>query len=49
MDPETTEAFVVLGKLALVIGGGCAVTLASLWARVADLMHYIQRKERLEG
>jgi hypothetical protein len=48
MDPETTDAFLVLGKLALLIGGGCVVTMATLWALVAGFLHYIQRKERVD-
>lgn len=40
MDPETAEAFLILGKLALIIGGGCAVTLACMWVLVAAFMHY---------
>jgi hypothetical protein len=32
MDPQSTgEALQVLGKLALIIGGGCAVCLGSLY------------------
>ncbi len=48
MDPETTEAFLVLGKLTLIIGGGCAVTMATLWALVAGLINFVQRRERLD-
>jgi hypothetical protein len=31
MDPETVEALLILGELALVIGGGCAAVMGSLW------------------
>lgn len=48
MDPETVEAFRVLGKLVVIIGGGCAVTLTCLWAAIAGLVHYVQRRERID-
>jgi hypothetical protein len=46
MDPETVEALLILGKLALQIGGGCAVTLGSLWGMSAAAINYFQRKDR---
>ena len=47
MDPETTvEALLVIGKTAGIIGGGCAVTLASMWGMGAGAIDYYQRKDR---
>jgi len=45
MDPETVEALLILGKLALVIGGGCAVVMGSLWGMSAAALDYFQRKD----
>lgn len=46
MDPETIEALLVFGKTAVIIGGGCAVTLGSLWGIIAAAIQYWQRKDR---
>jgi hypothetical protein len=46
MDPETAEALLILGKLALIIGGGCAVVMGSLYAIIAAALHYFQRRDR---
>jgi len=45
MDPETVEALLILGKLAFIIGGGCAVVMGSLYAIGAAAVHYYQRKD----
>lgn len=47
MDPDTIEAFRVLATLALIIGGGCAITLSGLWAAVAGMVRYVQRREQV--
>jgi hypothetical protein len=46
MDSETLEALLVFGKTAVIIGGGCAVTLGSLWGLCAAAINYFQRKDR---
>jgi hypothetical protein len=46
MDPETKEALLIMGKLAAIIGGGCTVTLGSLWGMAAAVTNYCQRKDR---
>ncbi len=46
MSPETIEALLILGKTGGIILGGCAVTLATLWALVAGPINYFQRKDR---
>lgn len=46
MDPEAIEAFMILGKLGLIIGGGCAVTLSSIWGTCAAAFIFFQRKDR---
>ncbi len=46
MDPETIEALMILGKLGVVIGGGCAFTLASIWGMCAAAFNFFQRKDR---
>lgn len=46
MDPGTIEAFQVIGKLGLIIGGGCALTLATIWGSCATALHYWRRKDR---
>jgi hypothetical protein len=46
MDPETVEALLILGKLALILGGGCAVVYFSLYAIGAAAVHYFERKDR---
>ncbi|MHC4709595.1 MAG: hypothetical protein ACYTA3_04005 [Planctomycetota bacterium] len=45
MDPETVEALLILGELALVIGGGCAAVMGSLWGMSAAAIDYFQRKD----
>lgn len=46
MDPETVEALLILGKLALILGGGCAVVYGSLYAIGAAVVHYFERRDR---
>ncbi len=46
MDPETIEALFVLGKTVLVIGGGCTITLGSIWGICAGAIDFFQRKDR---
>ncbi len=46
MDPETIEALVILAKLGVVIGGGCAVTLGTIWGMCALGFNYFQRRDR---
>ena len=46
MDAETLEAVLVFGKMVVIIGGGCAVTLGSLWGLCAVAIDYFQRKDR---
>lgn len=46
MDPETIEALQVFFKTALIIGGGCAVTLGTLWAMCAAVINYSNRASR---
>lgn len=48
MDPETVEAFQVLGKLALIIVGGCTVTLTCIWVAIGALVHFVHRRERVD-
>jgi len=48
MDPETVEAFQVLGKLALIIVGGCTVTLTCIWLAIGTLVHLVHRRERVD-
>jgi hypothetical protein len=45
MDPETVETLVLLGKFILIMGGGCAAVMGSLYALVAGTVHYYQRKD----
>jgi hypothetical protein len=40
MDPETVETLVLLGKFILIMGGGCAAVMGSLYALVAGTVHY---------
>jgi hypothetical protein len=46
MSPEAIEGLLVLGKTGLVIGGGCAVTLGSIWGMCAAAIGIFQRKDR---
>ncbi len=47
MDPETTvEALLLLVKTGVIIGGGCALTLGSIWGICAAAINYFQRKDR---
>ncbi len=46
MDPETIEALLILGKLGVIIGGGCTVTLGTIWGMCAAAFSYYQRKDR---
>jgi hypothetical protein len=46
MSPGTLEGLLVLGKTALIIGGGCAVTLGSIWGMCAAAINFFQRKDR---
>lgn len=46
MSPEAAEGLLVLGKTGLIIGGGCALTLLSIWAVCAAFIGFFQRKDR---
>ncbi len=46
METETLEAVLVFGKMVVIIGGGCAVTLGGLWGLCAVAINYFQRKDR---
>ena len=46
MNAETLEALLVFGKTVVIIGGGCAVTMGSLWGLSAVAINYYQRKDR---
>jgi len=46
MDPETVETLLLLGKLALIMGGGCTLVMGSLYAIGASVVNYYQRKDR---
>ncbi len=46
MDSGALEALKILGWLALVIGGGCALTLGAIWSACATALHYWRRKDR---
>lgn len=46
MDPETVEALLVLGKLFLIMSGGCAAVTATLYTLCAASVNYYQRKDR---
>jgi hypothetical protein len=45
MDPETVETLVLLAKFILIMGGGCAAVVGTLYALVAGTVHYCQRKD----
>lgn len=46
MNADAIEGLLVLGKTALIIGGGCVVTLGSIWGMCAATIHFFQRKDR---
>jgi hypothetical protein len=46
MNPELLEGLLVLGKTGVIIGGGCAVTLGSIWAMCAAAINLFQRRDR---
>lgn len=46
MNPEAIQGLLVLGKTAVIIGGGCAFTLGSIWGMCAAAINYFQRKDR---
>lgn len=46
MDPQTTETLLLLAKLFVILGGGCACVMAVLYAIVAGAVHYYDRKDR---
>jgi hypothetical protein len=46
MDPQTIDTLLLLGKLFLIMGGGCACVMAILYAIVAGAVNYYQRKDR---
>jgi hypothetical protein len=46
MNPDTVEGLLILGKMAVIIGGGCAVTLGSIWGTCALAINYFQRRDR---
>lgn len=46
MNPDTIQGLLVLGKTAVIIGGGCAFTLGSIWGVCAAAIGFFQRKDR---
>lgn len=46
MDSDTIQGLLILGKTALIIGGGCAFTLGSIWGVCAAAINFYQRKDR---
>jgi hypothetical protein len=46
MDSDMIQGLLILGKTALIIGGGCAFTLGSIWGVCAGAIEYFQRKDR---
>jgi hypothetical protein len=46
MNSDTIEGLLILGKTALIIGGGCAFTLGSIWGVCAAAIDFFQRKDR---
>lgn len=46
MNPEAIEGLLILGKTAVIIGGGCAITLGCIWAICATAIGFFQRKDR---
>ena len=46
MNPGTLEGLLILGKTAVIIGGGCAFTLGSIWGMCAAAIDFYQRKDR---
>jgi hypothetical protein len=46
MHPETVETLLLLGKLTLIMGGGCTLVMGSLYAIGASVVNYYQRKDR---
>ncbi len=46
MSAEAIEGLLILGKTAVIIGGGCAFTLGSIWGMCAGAIDYFQRKDR---
>ena len=48
MDPETVEALLILGRLAFIIGGGCAVVMGSLWGMTAAAIYYFHRQDHID-
>jgi hypothetical protein len=45
MNSQAIEGLLVLGKTAAIIGGGCAVTLGSIWAVCAIAINFFQQKD----
>jgi hypothetical protein len=46
MDSDMIQGLLILGKTALIIGGGCAFTLGSIWGICAGAIRFYQRKDR---
>jgi hypothetical protein len=46
MDSDMIQGLLILAKTALIIGGGCAFTLGSIWGVCAGAIEYFQRKDR---
>ncbi len=49
MSPETVEALEVLAKTGIIIAGGCAVTLGTIWGICAAAIDYCQRKDQRDA
>jgi hypothetical protein len=49
MDADAIQGLLILGKTALIIGGGCAFTLGSIWGICAATINFFQRKDRRDA
>jgi hypothetical protein len=46
MDSDMIQGLLILGKTAVIICGGCAFTLGSIWGICAGAINFYQRKDR---
>jgi hypothetical protein len=46
LNPEAIEGLLILSKTAVIIGGGCAFTLGSIWGICAAAIDFFERKDR---